>query len=92
MENIEMPEVVTFDSGGQECKAFVVFGQTFGLNMRVCQLMFEEAPSVAIEYIPGAARVRLNNGLVWFDTDGDSAAAIEALFQTGKAPYPHNKR
>lgn len=84
-DQAEMPEVVIFTSQGVECRAFVAF-DNYGLNMRSCQVMFRQRPSVDIMDLPDATRVRINNGEVWFDTSGDSAAAIKALFETGKAP------
>ena len=82
---IPLPEVVDFISGGVPCKAFVAFGDR-ALNMRVCQINLGSSPKVHIEYLPGLTRVQINDGQVWFDTSEQSAAEIEALFETGKAP------
>lgn len=81
-----MPEVVSFKANGFPCKAYCLFGQDYGLNMGSAVINFRSQPKVSLEYLPHAARVTLDEGLVWFDTDSDSAAAIESLFQTGRAP------
>lgn len=48
--------------------------------MKTCVASFEQRPSINIEYLPTGARVSIKDGAIWFDTDGDSAARIEALF------------
>lgn len=79
-----LPEVVEFECEGITCRAYVSFGQC-GLNMRLCHINLGESPKVNIEYLPDRTRVIVNDGMIWFDTSGQSAAAIENLFQTGKA-------
>lgn len=75
-----MPNTVKFQSQGVDCIAFEVVG-IYGLNMRSCQLIFGETkPKVEIEPVLGFCRVRLNDGQIWFDTNGESAGAIAELF------------
>jgi hypothetical protein len=83
---MDMPETVKFESNGISCIAAVAFGTHYSLNMNACQINFKEKPKVHIEFFPHAARVQLNDGAVWFDTDEVSAAKIEQLFDSGKAP------
>ena len=80
-----MPEVVNFISGGVECIVYIAFEHR-GLNMFSVILNLGDNPSVNIEYFPGTVRVTINDGDIWFDTSEESAAAIEHLFRTGKAP------
>jgi len=49
--------------------------------MRTCVVNYQTRPDIQLEYLPSGTRVLINNGDMWFDTDGDSAAAIEELFQ-----------
>ena len=86
MSELEMPETVKFTSNGVDCIAIVMFGTEYSFNMKTCQLNFKEKPNLQIEYLPHASRVSINDGEVWFDTDELSAAKIEQLFSTGKAP------
>lgn len=79
------PEVVSFESEGIKCKAFVLFGRR-SLNMRSCLINLDKKVKTNIDYLPDRVRVTINDGQVWFDTSEDSAAAIESLFETGKAP------
>jgi hexokinase len=80
-----LPEVVKFIAGGVECVAFILFDH-YGLNMRTCLVNFKEKPTTNIEYLPDRARVTINDGQLWFDTTEQSAAEIEYLFESGKAP------
>lgn len=84
-EVIPIPEVVDFVANGVKCKAYVSFGER-GLNMQSCHVNLGGSPKVAIEYLPGFTRVSINDGQLWFDTEEQSAAEIEALFESGKAP------
>lgn len=86
MSEIPMPETVKFQSNGNECIAVVAFGTEYSLNMVSCFINFKGKPKVQIEYLPHATRVQINDGQLWFDTDEVSAARIEQLFETGKAP------
>lgn len=83
---MDMPETVEFESDGIKCIAAVAFGSYYSLNMRACQINFKQKPKVHIEFFLHAARIQINDGAVWFDTDEISAAKIEQLFDTGKAP------
>lgn len=79
------PAVVDFVVNEIRCKAFVAFDMR-SLNMRSCLINLGKSPKVAIEYLPGFSRVTINDGALWFDTTEQSAAEIEALFETGVAP------
>ena len=82
---IDMPEVVTFLAGGVECKAFVMFGENYGLNLRTATVNFKKrAPDVELQPLDGFVRVMLNGGDVWLDTSAESAEAIRRLFEEGK--------
>lgn len=75
-----MPNTVRFQSNGVECVAFEAVG-LYGLNMKNCQINFGKTkPKVEVEPVLGFCRVRLNDGLIWFDTDAESAGAIAELF------------
>ncbi|MFT7292872.1 MAG: hypothetical protein ACI87Q_000718 [Pseudohongiellaceae bacterium] len=81
MPNIDdsgIPEVVTFLSGGQECKAFFLYEQ-MTLNMRTCTINLGKQPSIKIEHTGDICRVRINEGEIWFDTSEQSAEKIESL-------------
>lgn len=76
----EMMKTVTFTANGCECVAYVAFGKQYGVNFHSCMLhLGEHKPAVHIEYVPHAARVKINDA-VWFDCHPDEAAEIEALF------------
>lgn len=86
MQNdIELPQVVDFISGGVSCKAFVISDHR-ALNMGSCTINLGEKVQTNIEYLPGITRVMINDGVIWFDTSEASATAIEALFETGRKP------
>ncbi len=88
---IGLPEVVQFEtsgSGRRKGRAFVVFGNHYGMTYQGMTLNFPEKPDVRIEYVPTGSRVVINEGLLWFDTDERSAAAIEYLYENGTAPDP----
>lgn len=76
----EFPDVVNFQSYGVECVAAVMFGTKYLLNMGTCLINFPQKPKVTIEYLPHSARISFNDGQVWLDIDGESAAKIEHLF------------
>lgn len=77
---LPMPNTVKFRSQGVNCIAFEALGN-YGLNMRSCQIHFGESrPTVEVQQIEDFWRVRLNEGQVWFDTDGETAGAIAELF------------
>lgn len=79
-KGLELPETVRFDVGGRTCIAYVAFGKQYGMDMRTCTRNYGETkPSVHLEYLPHAARVKIN-GNIWFDCHPDKAAEIEALF------------
>lgn len=88
---IGLPEVVHFETCGpsrRKGRAFVVFGEHYGMTYQGMSLNFPGKPEVRIEYVPTGSRVVINDGLLWFDTDERSAAAIEFLFENGHAPDP----
>lgn len=83
-KNIELPETVKFTVNGipkVQCVAAVMFGTHYLLNMGTCQINLEKKPQVNVEYLPHAARVSINDGAIWFDVDGQTAAEIEQLFR-----------
>src|SRR5690554_2249848 len=76
----QQPNSIEFTAEGVKCIAFRL-GSLYGLNMRTCVVNYQTRPDIQLEYLPSGTRVLINNGDMWFDTDGDSAAAIEELFQ-----------
>ena len=92
-DKLPMPEVVKFKASGHpntECIFSVItFPGTkpmYMLNLKLATINFDAKPTIDIDYLPHSCRVRLNDGNIWFDTDEVSAARIEQLIETGKAP------
>jgi|AntRauTorcE11898_2_1112593.scaffolds.fasta_scaffold03116_5 hypothetical protein len=80
-ESIPIPNTVKFVSQGVECIAFETMG-IYGLNMCSCAINFGKIkPKTEIQLLGEHYRVRLEDGLVWFDTDGKTAGAIADLFK-----------
>lgn len=81
---MELPKTVNFTIPGHpnvQCVAAVMFETKYLLNMGTCHINFDEKPKLIVEYLPHSARVIINDGAIWFDVDGQSAAEIENLFE-----------
>lgn len=83
-KQIEPAETVNFNVGGVKCVAAVMFKSQYLLNMGTCTLNFPAKPKVSVEYLPHSARLIFNDGAIWFDVDGHTAAQIEKLFDDGE--------
>lgn len=80
---MELPKTVNFTIHGYpnvQCVAAIYFQSKYLLNMGTCLINFDKKPKVTVEYLPHSARILINDGEIWFDVDGQSAAEIERLF------------